>query len=124
MYRTKDDKLPDFSKEEVPGGDVYFDVRATSVHRMSLPPHLLSILKPNLLSSDGTAALAVTAFSRSGEYFAYGISRSVSYQFTRYTRHFVPIDSLYMDAGKRFLHHLRPLHRLALGCPQWRQGIP
>jgi hypothetical protein len=30
-----------------------------------------------LLSTDGTAALSVTAFSRSGEHFAYGISLSV-----------------------------------------------
>lgn len=32
----------------------------------------------NLLSDDGTAALDVTAFSRDGKYFAYGISLSVS----------------------------------------------
>ena len=35
-------------------------------------------LKPNLLSSDGTAALATAAFSRCGKYYAYGISLSVS----------------------------------------------
>lgn len=33
--------------------------------------------QPNLLSSDGTAALSTSAFSHSGEYFAYGISLSV-----------------------------------------------
>lgn len=37
-----------------------------------------SRVQPNLLSSDGTAALAATAFARSGKHFAYGISRSVS----------------------------------------------
>lgn len=31
-----------------------------------------------MLAEDGTAALSATAFSKSGEYFAYGISRSVS----------------------------------------------
>lgn len=35
-------------------------------------------LKPNLLSTDGTAALATAAFSRCGKYYAYGISLSVS----------------------------------------------
>jgi prolyl oligopeptidase len=31
----------------------------------------------NLLSEDGTAALATSAFSRDGKFFAYGVSRSV-----------------------------------------------
>eukprot|EP01087_Luapelamoeba_hula_P003251 TRINITY_DN1304_c0_g1_i1.p1 TRINITY_DN1304_c0_g1~~TRINITY_DN1304_c0_g1_i1.p1 ORF type:complete len:711 (+),score=120.10 TRINITY_DN1304_c0_g1_i1:120-2252(+) len=35
-------------------------------------------LDPNTLTADGTAALGVTAFSESGKYFAYGVSRSGS----------------------------------------------
>ncbi|KAF8548935.1 hypothetical protein OG21DRAFT_1422158 [Imleria badia] len=54
LYRSSDGKLPGFSKD----GHVFFD--------------------PNLLSDDGTAALAVSAFSRDGNYFAYGISLSAS----------------------------------------------
>jgi prolyl oligopeptidase len=68
IYRSKDGTLPDFSsaKEEGPGGEVFFDL--------------------NLLADDGTAALATTAFARSGEYFAYGISRSGSDFCTVYVR--------------------------------------
>ncbi|KAJ3476870.1 hypothetical protein NLI96_g10855 [Meripilus lineatus] len=66
MYRSKDSTLPKLSAEDGPGGEVFFD--------------------PNLLSSDGTAALSSTAFSRSGKYFAYGISRSGSDFFTIYVR--------------------------------------
>lgn len=66
ICRSKDANLPDGSGEEGPGGEVYFD--------------------PNLLSTDGTAALSVTAFSRSGEYFAYGISLSGSDFYTVYVR--------------------------------------
>ncbi|CCM03973.1 uncharacterized protein FIBRA_06129 [Fibroporia radiculosa] len=66
IYRSKDEKLPDFSKEDGPGGEVFFD--------------------PNLLSSDGTAALSATAFSRSGDLWAYGVSRSGSDFFTVYIR--------------------------------------
>lgn len=66
ICRSKDANLPNGSGEEGPGGEVYFD--------------------PNLLSTDGTAALAVTAFSRSGEYFAYGISLSGSDFYTVYVR--------------------------------------
>lgn len=58
LYRSTDGKLPDFSKDGKVKGEVFFD--------------------PNLLSDDGTAALAVTAFSRDGNYYAYGISLSVS----------------------------------------------
>lgn len=42
--------------------------------------------KPNLLSDDGTAALAVTAFCPTGKFFAYGISRSGSDFYTIYVR--------------------------------------
>ncbi|KAI0676715.1 prolyl oligopeptidase [Trametes maxima] len=66
IYRSKDGTLPEYSEGKDPGGEVFFD--------------------PNLLSSDGTAALAATAFARSGEYFAYGISRSGSDFFTVYVR--------------------------------------
>ncbi|KAI0637652.1 prolyl oligopeptidase [Trametes polyzona] len=66
LYRSKDGNLPDFSKGDDQAGEVFFD--------------------PNLLSSDGTAALAATAFARSGEHFAYGISRSGSDFFTVYVR--------------------------------------
>lgn len=39
----------------------------------------LNCAQPNLLSTDGTASLATAAFSRGkGEYYAYGISLSVS----------------------------------------------
>jgi prolyl oligopeptidase len=58
LYRSTNEKVPDFSKDEGANGEVFFD--------------------PNLLSDDGTAALVVTAFSRDGKYYAYGISLSVS----------------------------------------------
>lgn len=40
----------------------------------------------NALSKDGTAALATTAFSRDGKYFAYGVSLSGSDFYTIYVR--------------------------------------
>lgn len=67
LYRSKDERLPDFSqKDDGPGGEVFFD--------------------PNLLSKDGTSAFAVTAFSPDGKYFAYGISVAGSDSFTIYVR--------------------------------------
>jgi len=83
IYRSKDAKLPDFSTEDGPGGEVFFD--------------------PNLLSDDGTAALASTAFSRTGEHWAYGISRSGSDSFTIYIRPTsAPLASV---DGSRPSHH-------------------
>ncbi|EPT03158.1 hypothetical protein FOMPIDRAFT_1035541 [Fomitopsis schrenkii] len=66
IYRSKDKTLPDFNKDIGPGGEVFFD--------------------PNLLTTDGTAAIAASAFARSGELWAYGISRSGSDFFTIYVR--------------------------------------
>ncbi|KAH9938686.1 prolyl oligopeptidase [Fomitopsis serialis] len=66
IFRSKDETLPDFNKDIGPGGEVFFD--------------------PNLLTTDGSAAIAGTAFSRSGELWAYGISRSGSDFFTIYVR--------------------------------------
>lgn len=43
-------------------------------------------IQPNALSDDGTAAIAAAAFSKDGEYFAYGISLSGSDFFTIYVR--------------------------------------
>ena len=58
LYRSTNAQIPDFSKNGGAKGEVFFD--------------------PNLLSDDGTAALAVTAISRDGNYYAYGVSLSVS----------------------------------------------
>ncbi|KZT12672.1 uncharacterized protein LAESUDRAFT_718954 [Laetiporus sulphureus 93-53] len=66
IYRSKDSNLPDVTTEQGPGGHVFFD--------------------PNLLSADGTTALSASSFSRSGELWAYGISRSGSDFFTVYIR--------------------------------------
>ncbi|KAF8883417.1 prolyl oligopeptidase [Infundibulicybe gibba] len=66
MYRSKDNKLPDFSRDDGPGGEVFFDA--------------------NLLSKDGTAALSIYEFSDCGKYFAYGISLSGSDFSTIYIR--------------------------------------
>ncbi|KAF9224006.1 hypothetical protein BS17DRAFT_795584 [Gyrodon lividus] len=84
LYRSTDAKLPDFSKEgSRAGGEVYFD--------------------PNMLSEDGTAALAVTAFSRDGKYYAYGISLSGSDFCTVYIRE--TSKPLAAVNGKRVDHH-------------------
>lgn len=97
IYRSKDERLPDFSQEKGPAGEIFFDVRAKPIFTLNVLLMILhSILKLNLLSKDGTAALATSAFSRSGGYllhflhfetnfshlnsgklFAYGISLSV-----------------------------------------------
>ncbi|KAF8576207.1 hypothetical protein K439DRAFT_1649348 [Ramaria rubella] len=68
IYRSKTSLLPDFSNQTETDGaaEVFFD--------------------PNLLSSDGTAAISTAAFSRSGEYYAYGISLSGSDFATVYVR--------------------------------------
>lgn len=92
IFRSKDANLPNGSGEEGAGGEVYFD--------------------PNLLSTDGTAALSVTAFSRSGEYFAYGISLSGSDFYTVYVRRtsepFAAIDGeLYDHHAKRLAEEIR-----------------
>ncbi|KAH0836753.1 prolyl oligopeptidase [Lanmaoa asiatica] len=83
LYRSSDDKLPDFSKDGAAKGEVFFD--------------------PNMLSDDGTAALVVTAFSRDGKYYAYGISLSGSDFCTIYIREtskpLATVDS------KRVEHH-------------------
>ncbi|KAH7890841.1 prolyl oligopeptidase [Phlebopus sp. FC_14] len=82
LYRSKDGVLPDFSKEGA-GGEVYFD--------------------PNMLSEDGTAAVAISAFSRSGEYYAYGISLSGSDFCTIYVRR--TSEPLAGINGQRVDHH-------------------
>nr|QKM76213.1 prolyl oligopeptidase [Lepiota venenata] len=54
IYRSKEPALPDFSKEDKDIGDVFFD--------------------SNVLSTDGSAVVAVCRFSPCGKYFAYAIS--------------------------------------------------
>ncbi|KAG8782725.1 hypothetical protein FRC12_020503 [Ceratobasidium sp. 428] len=67
LYRSISEKLPEFTHDDgQPGGEVFFD--------------------PNLLTKDGTAALASSAFSKCGRYFAYGISLSGSDFSTIYVR--------------------------------------
>ncbi|KAG9125182.1 hypothetical protein FRC07_008659 [Ceratobasidium sp. 392] len=67
LYRSTSHELPDFTHDNgQPGGEVFFD--------------------PNLLSKDGTAAFASSAFSKCGQYFAYGISLSGSDFSTIYVR--------------------------------------
>ncbi|KAH9921497.1 prolyl oligopeptidase [Epithele typhae] len=61
-------------------------LQAQSVLYRSKDSTLPDFSSPNLLSTDGTAALATTAFSRSGDYWAYGISQSGSDFFNIYVR--------------------------------------
>ncbi|KZT27069.1 hypothetical protein NEOLEDRAFT_1194599 [Neolentinus lepideus HHB14362 ss-1] len=83
IYRSKDKSLPDFSKVQGAGGEVFFD--------------------PNLLTADGTASLVTTAFSKSGDLFAYGISRSGSDVYTVYVR---PTSAPFAEVdGKRPNHN-------------------
>lgn len=70
--------------------------------------HFAPNLQPNLLSKDGTAALSATAFSRSGEYFAYGISRSVG-SFLTYHQHDLDTRHLPSLQGSDFFTiYIRP----------------
>ncbi|KAH8829968.1 prolyl oligopeptidase [Flagelloscypha sp. PMI_526] len=67
IYRSKDAILPEFSNHDGgPGGEVFFD--------------------PNVLTSDGTASLATSAFSEDGKLWAYAISLSGSDTATIYVR--------------------------------------
>ncbi|KAF8529233.1 prolyl oligopeptidase [Hysterangium stoloniferum] len=69
LYRSKTSDLPNFTDAtttDATVGEIFFD--------------------PNLLSSDGTAAIYTTAFSHSAEYFAYAISLSGSDFSTIYVR--------------------------------------
>jgi prolyl oligopeptidase len=77
-----DEKLPDFTEREDGGGEIFFDVSAiNSSCSVSYKSE-----QPNVLSTDGTAAITATAFSRDGKYFSYGISLSGSDFFTVYVR--------------------------------------
>lgn len=80
LYRSKERALPDFSKDDSIVGDVFFD--------------------PNLLSTDGTAAISTREFSPCGKYFAYGISLSGSDFSTIYVRLTTsPLSQARRDSG-------------------------
>lgn len=68
IYRIHKDKLPSVYDEKTTpeAEELYFD--------------------SNRLSEDATAALSATAFSKSGKYWAYGVSKSGSDWFTVYVR--------------------------------------
>jgi prolyl oligopeptidase len=66
-------------------GDYYYYYRNDGLQNQyvlyqqeSLEAEARVFLDPNLLESDGTAALGVTSFAESGKYFAYGVKRSGS----------------------------------------------
>nr|QGP74449.1 prolyl oligopeptidase [Lepiota venenata]QKM76209.1 prolyl oligopeptidase [Lepiota venenata] len=65
IYRTADDKLPEFKDGSEPG-EVFFD--------------------PNLLSDDGSVALRDYRISKSGKLMVYALSKSGSDEFTIYVR--------------------------------------
>lgn len=69
IYRIHSSNLPDV-----------WPADATAVDGVEL------FLDPNRFSKDGTAALSATRFSKSGKFYAYGISRSGSDWYTAYVR--------------------------------------
>ena len=77
-----DEKLPDFTGREDGAGEIFFDVSAIKPSRSVF----YKSRQPNVLSADGTASITATAFSKDGQYFSYGISRSGSDFFTIYVR--------------------------------------
>ncbi|KAG6856360.1 hypothetical protein H0H87_005269 [Tephrocybe sp. NHM501043] len=77
LYRSKGKNLPSFSQGTSSEQEVFFD--------------------PNLLTTDGTAALSIYDFSDCGKYFAYGISYSGSDFSTIFVR---STDSPLSEASK------------------------
>ncbi|CDZ97299.1 prolyl oligopeptidase [Phaffia rhodozyma] len=66
FYRFNKSELPNYGSSEGPFGELFFD--------------------PNLLSEDGTISLAASSFSKSGKFWAYGLSKSGSDWYTAYVR--------------------------------------
>ncbi|TFK74350.1 hypothetical protein BDN72DRAFT_759937 [Pluteus cervinus] len=83
LYRSKDSNLPAVREDGTTDGEIFFDT--------------------NLLAEDGTAALAVYAFSPCGTHFAYGISQSGSDFFTIYVRS--TESPLRASPGQTVSHH-------------------
>ncbi|KAL1747799.1 prolyl oligopeptidase [Schizophyllum fasciatum] len=81
LYRSQDGTLPDFSSDKEPG-EVFFD--------------------PNLLSDDGTVAIATYKASKCEKYFAYALSYSGSDSSVIYIR---PTDMPLAQTGDK-----RPSH--------------
>lgn len=73
FYRIKSSELPSSFPEnqEGPGGELFYD--------------------PNRISKDGTASIALSAFSETGKYWAYGVSRSGSDWSTVYGERGAPV---------------------------------